>query len=112
MKLVSHLLVPAIVATTLMGCKQASLHIPGQKALLLKFATEQFPGYTVKATSLTEKDNDNDGYVSGTITISKTIGEPGIRVIGVDVPDSGEVPSADNGSGCRFSREQPHDNRF
>ncbi len=112
MKLVSLLLVTIIAATTLMGCKQTTSHISGQKVLLLKFAVEQFPGYTVKAASLTEKDSDNDGYVSGTITLAKANGEPGIRVIGVDVPDSGEVPSADNGSGCRFSREQPHDNRF
>ena len=112
MKLVTYLLVPTIATTTLLGCKPTGSHIPGQKALLLKFAADQFPGYTVKASSLTKKDNDNDGYVSGTITISKSDGEPGIRVIGVDVPDSGEVPSADNGSGCRFSREQPHDNRF
>ena len=112
MKLLRALVAPSILLLMLVGCKSGTSHAPGQKALLLLFAKEQFPDYTVKATSITERDNDNDGYVSGTLTLAKTNGEPGTRVIGVDIPDSGEVSGLDNGSGCRFSREQPHDNRF
>ena len=112
MKSVLTLFAYVILVATLSSCKGGVSHVAGQKALLLKFAKEQFPGYIVRATSLTEKDNDNDGYVSGTLTLAKPTAVQDIRVIGVDVPDSGEVPSADNGSGCRFSREQPHDNRF
>ena len=112
MKPVPTLFASVILVATLASCKSSVSHAAGQKVLLLQFAKEQFPGYVVKAIALTEKDNDNDGYVSGTLTIAKASGEPEMRVFGVDVPDSGEVPGPDNGSGCRFSREQPHDNRF
>ena len=105
------LLALSLISVSLVGCHGATNNSASQKAMLLQFAKDQFPGYEVKATSITEKDADNDGYVSGTLTLAKA-GDPGIRVVGVDVPVSSEGATADNGSGCKLSREQLHDNRF
>jgi hypothetical protein len=100
-----------LILTTIIGCKGQAAEPVVHKTLLLQFAKEQFPGYEVKATSITEKDIDGDGYVSGTLTIQKP-GEAAFRVIGVDVPLDGQVGSKENGSGCKLSREQLHNNQF
>jgi hypothetical protein len=93
------------------GCRGTNVTPAVHKSLLLQFAKDQFPGYEVKGTSITDKDIDNDGYVSGTLTITKN-GEPGFRVIGVDIPLNGEAATPENGSGCKLSREQLHENKF
>ena len=110
MKLVFAL--PAFAISFLLaGCHPQAGKSKPNIALLKRFAQEQFPGYEVKASSMTEKDVDNDGYVSGTITLQK-LGEKGFRIVGVDVPINGEAEGDAVGSGCRLSREQLHDNRF
>ena len=77
----------------------------------MQFAKDQFPGYQVKGSSITEKDADNDGYVSATLTLQKA-GESLFRVVGVDVPVNGDAGTTQNGSGCRLSKEQLLDNKF
>lgn len=110
MKLIFAL--PAVALLILLaGCHPQSVNSKVNSALLTRFAHEHFPGYEVKASSMTERDTDNDGYVSGTITIQKP-GETSFRVIGVDVPINGEAEGEGVGSGCRLSREQLHDDRF
>lgn len=101
----------SLLALTLVGCHGAASNAVSQKTLLLQFAKDQFPGYEVKGSSITGKDVDNDGYVSGTLTLGKP-GEPGIRIVGVDIPINSDGTLPDNGSGCRLSREQLHDNKF
>ena len=100
-----------LIVASLIGCKGQAADPAVHKTLLMQFAKEQFPGYDVKATSITEKDIDGDGYVSGTLTIQKP-GEKEFRVVGVDVPLDGQAGSKDNGSGCKLSREQLHNNQF
>ena len=100
-----------LVLATVVGCKGQPADPAIHKALLMQFAKEQFPGYEVKASSITERDIDADGYVSGTLTLQKP-GDPTFRVVGVDVPLDGQAGPKDNGSGCKLSREQLHNNQF
>jgi hypothetical protein len=79
-----------LILIAIIGCKGQAAEPAVHKSLLLQFAKDQFPGYDVKGTSITEKDIDGDGYVSGTLTLQKP-GSLTFRVIGVDVPLDGQT---------------------
>lgn len=101
----------AVIGLYLTGCQSQQANAVQGKEILTEFSKEHFPGYNIVAASVSTMDTNNDGYITGTLTIQRP-GEKEFRVLRVEVPEQGDPLQIQKGHGCKLSNEQFFDNRF